>query len=222
MQYLEERQAVLNCAREIYTSGMVTGTWGNVSVRVADKQLMIITPSGMDYETLEPEDMVLLDFRGQVVEGKYRPSIETSLHLGIYHRRYDINAVVHVHSPYAVAYAVARKNIPVILEETAQVVGHEVEVAAYAHCGSQQLADIAVQALGNNKKALLLANHGLIALGKDMTEALKVSYIVEKTAMISIYASVLGTPHSLSPEDVSFLNQSFKNYGQKKDGYFNK
>ena len=86
----------------------------------------------------------------------------------------------------------------------------------YAHCGSQQLADIAVQTLGNDKKALLLANHGLIALGKDIPEALKVSYIVEKTAMISIYATVLGTPHSLSPEDVSFLNQSFKSYGQKK------
>ena len=71
-------------------------------------------------------------------------------------------------------------------------------------------------------KGLLLANHGLIALGKDMKEALKVSYIVEKTAMISIYASVLGTPHSLSSEDVSFLNQSFKSYGQKKDGDFKK
>ncbi len=218
MHYFEERQAVLNCAREIYTSGMVTGTWGNVSVRVADKELMIITPSGMDYATLEPEDMVLLDFNGQVVEGKYRPSIETSLHLGIYKQRSDINAVVHVHSPYAVAFAVARKNIPVILEETAQVIGHEVEVAAYARCGSQQLADIAVQALGEEKKALLLANHGLIALGQDIPEALKICYIVEKTAMISVYASVLGTPHSLFPEDVSFLNQSSKSYGQKKDG----
>jgi len=217
MRYLEERQAVLDCAREIYTSGMVTGTWGNVSLRVTGK-LMIITPSGMDYETLEPEDMVLLDFSGQVVEGKYRPSIETSLHLGIYQRRSDINAVVHVHSPYAVAFAVARKNIPVILEETAQVIGHEVEVAAYARCGSQQLADIAVQALGEEKKALLLANHGLIALGQDIPEALKICYIVEKTAMISVYASVLGTPHSLFPEDVSFLNQSSKSYGQKKDG----
>ncbi len=216
MRYLEERQAVLDCAREIYTSGMVTGTWGNVSVRVTGKKLMVITPSGMDYETLEPEDMVLIDFSGQVVEGKYQPSIETSLHRGIYQQRSDIDAVIHVHSPYAVAFAVARKNIPVILEETAQVVGHEVEVASYAHCGSQQLADIAAQALGEDKKALLLANHGLIALGKDIPEALKVSYIVEKTAMISIYASVLGTPHSLSPEDVSFLNQSFKSYGQKK------
>lgn len=216
VQYLEERQAVLNCAREIYSSGMVTGTWGNVSIRVTGKKLMLITPSGMDYQTLEPEDLVLLDLNGQIVEGKYRPSIEAGLHLGIYQQRSDINAVVHVHSPYAVAFAVARKNIPVILEETAQVVGHEVEVARYAHCGSQQLADIAVQALGDKKKALLLANHGLITLGEDLTEALKVSYIVEKTAMISIYASTLGTIHSLSPEDVSFLNQSFKNYGQEK------
>lgn len=216
MQYLNERQLVLNCAREIYHSGMVTGTWGNVSVRAKNKELMVITPSGMDYNVLEPEDMVLVDFSGKVIEGQYRPSVETSMHLGIYQRRADIHAIVHAHSPYAVAFSVARKNIPVILEETAQVVGHEVKVAAYAHCGTQQLADNVAKALTGNKKAVLLANHGLVALGQDITEALKVAHIVEKTAMISIYARTLGPVHSLSAEDVAYLNHSFKSYGQEK------
>lgn len=216
MQYLKEREAVLNCAREIYKSGMVTGTWGNVSTRVENQELMVITPSGMDYNLLEPQDMVLLDFTSEVVEGQYRPSVETPIHLGIYQQRPDVNAVVHVHSPYAVAFAVARQNIPVILEETAQVVGHEIEVAAYAHCGTQSLADNVIQALGTDKKTVLLANHGLVALGRNIAEALKVCYIVEKTAMIALQASTLGSVNALSDEDIAILNQAFKSYGQEK------
>lgn len=216
MQCLKEREAVLNCAREIYKSGMVTGTWGNVSARVENRELMVITPSGMDYNLLEPPDMVLLDFAGQVVEGQYRPSIEAPMHLSIYHERPEVNAVVHVHSPYAVAFAVARHNIPVILEETAQVVGHEIEVAAYAHCGTRLLADNVLKALGTDKKVVLLANHGLVALGKDMAEALKICYIVEKTAMIALNARILGPVHVLAADDVAILNQSFKSYGQEK------
>jgi len=216
MQYQSEKESVLNCAREIYSSGMVTGTWGNVSVKVENQELMVITPSGMDYNSLEPQDMVLLDFDGKVVEGVYRPSVETPIHMGIYQRRPGVNAVVHVHSPYAVAFSVARRSIPVILEETAQIVGHEIEIAAYAHCGTQSLADNVISALGKDKKAVLLANHGLVALGKDMAEALKVCYIVEKTAMIAIYASTLGSINPLSSEDVAILNQNFKSYGQQK------
>jgi L-fuculose-phosphate aldolase len=170
----------------------------------------------MDYSLLEPQDLILLDATGKVVEGSYRPSVETPMHLRIYRQRSDVNAVVHVHSPYAVAYAVARRSIPVILEETAQVVGHEIAVAAYAHCGTQALADNVMQALGSDKKAVLLANHGLVAVGKDMAEALKVCYIVEKTAMIALHASTLGTVQALSDKDIAILNQSFKNYGQKK------
>jgi L-ribulose-5-phosphate 4-epimerase len=216
MQYQMERESVLNSAREIYNSGMVTGTWGNVSAKVKNQELMVITPSGMDYNSLEPQDMVVVDFEGKVVEGSYRPSVETPLHLGIYQKRPDVNAIVHVHSPYAVAFSVARRTIPVILEETAQVVGHEIEIAAYAHCGTQSLADNVISALGKDKRAVLLANHGLVALGKDMAEALKVCYIVEKTAMIAIYASALGSINPLSGEDVAVLNSNFKSYGQQK------
>lgn len=216
MQCLNERKTVLDCAREIYKSGMVTGTWGNVSARAENRGLIVITPSGMDYNLLEPQDMVLLNFTSEVVEGQYRPSVETPIHLGIYQQRPDVNAVVHVHSPYAVAFAVARRNIPVILEETAQVVGHEIEVAAYAHCGTQTLADNVIQALGSEKKAVLLANHGLVAVGKDIAEALKVCYIVEKTAIIALHATTLGSVNTLSDEDVVILNQNFKSYGQKK------
>ncbi|MGI5911993.1 MAG: class II aldolase/adducin family protein [Syntrophomonadaceae bacterium] len=216
MRYLKEREGVLNCAREIYESGMVTGTWGNVSSRIKGQELFIITPSGMNYSLLQPQDMVLLDLAGKVIAGQYRPSVETPLHLSIYQHRSDINAVVHVHSPYATAFAVARKSIPVILEETAQVVGHEIGVADYAPCGTQVLADNVLNTLGTDNKAVLLANHGLVALGQDIAEALKICYIIEETAMIFIQANTLGMVYSLAAEDIAFLHKSFKSYGQEK------
>jgi len=216
MRYWQERRAVLQTAKDIFETGLVIGTWGNVSARVEGEPYMVITPSGMDYETLTVEDMIVVDWERNVVEGEFKPSVETPLHLEIYRKRPDISAVVHVHSPWATAFAVAGQHIPVILEETAQVIGHEVGIAAYAPCGSKQLAKNVVQALGEEKIAILLANHGLIGLGEDTASALRVCQIAEKTAMIAIYAKALGAAKALAPEDVELLNRGFKHYGQKR------
>ena len=116
LQYQQERKELLQIAQEIFSSGLVSGTWGNVSLRVSGPGLMLITPSGMDYNQMEAEDMVLLYGEEKVLAGNYKPSVETPLHLGIYKKRPEINAIVHVHSLYATAFAVARQNIPVILE----------------------------------------------------------------------------------------------------------
>ncbi|MEN6326580.1 MAG: class II aldolase/adducin family protein [Syntrophomonas sp.] len=216
MQYLQQRQEVLQAAKEIYEAQLVSGTWGNVSVKVPDQSLLVITPSGMEYETLSIEDIALVDWEQKLVEGKFKPSVETPLHLEIYKKRPDIKAIVHVHSLHATAFAVARQNIPVILEETAQIIGHEIRVTTYAPCGSKQLVENTMKALGKDRKAALLANHGLIGMGADIAEALKVCYITEKTAQIAIYARTLGPLHSLRAEDIEHLQQSFKQYGQKK------
>ncbi|HZK43269.1 MAG TPA: class II aldolase/adducin family protein [Syntrophomonadaceae bacterium] len=215
MNYYEYKRKVYETAIEIYSSNLVTGTWGNVSHRI-NSDLFIITPSGMDYNSLESEDMLVVDKDGQVIEGKYKPSIETPMHISIYQARPDVNAIVHVHSPYATAFAVANKAIPVILEETAQVIGHPVEVAAYAICGSEELADEVTQCVSNKEKAVLLANHGLVALEENMEAALKVCFIAEKTAMIAMYASQIGQINVLSKEDILILNEDFKSYGQSK------
>ncbi|HBK53089.1 class II aldolase/adducin family protein [Syntrophomonas wolfei] len=217
LQYQQERKELLQIAQEIFSSGLVSGTWGNVSLRVSGPGLMLITPSGMDYNQMEAEDMVLLDGEEKVLAGKYKPSVETPLHLGIYKKRPEINAIVHVHSLYATAFAVARQNIPVILEEAAQVIGHEVRVAPYALCGSQQLAENVLKVLGKDKRAVLLANHGLLGLGGNLPEALRVCLVAERTARIAIYSRVLGPLHSLRAEDILSLRQAFRNYGQKKD-----
>ncbi len=215
MNYEDIKREVYETAKKIYDSNLVTGTWGNVSCRI-NQELCVITPSGMDYNSLTPADMVILDKNGQIVAGKYRPSIESSMHIKIYQNRLDVNGIVHVHSPYATAFAVANQSIPVILEETAQVIGHPIPVAKYAICGSEALAQEVIQCLNNRENAVLLANHGLVGLGTNLENALRVCFIAEKTAMIAIHASKLGQLNSLSEEDTEQLHEGFKYYGQSK------
>jgi len=217
MIFYNERKQVLNTAREIFAAKLVSGTWGNVSLRISEN-LIAITPSGMDYNTLDHGDMVIVDGDQKVVDGLLKPSIETPLHLGIYKNRPEINAIVHVHSPYATTFAVAGQSIPVILEETAQTIGHEIKVAPYAHCGTDELVDNVLRTLGSQQMAVLLANHGLVGLGETASAALKVCYVAEKTAMVSIMARTLGSVNVLLPEDVEYLHREFKYYsqGQKK------
>lgn len=216
MQYLQARQQVLKTAQEILAARLVIGTWGNVSMRIPGEELMVITPSGMDYEILTPEDMALVDFQQELVEGPYQPSTETPMHSEIYKRRPDAGAIVHVHSPYAAAFAVAGQPIPVVLEETAQAIGHPVMVAPYARCGTRQLASSAAATLGENGRAVLLSMHGLLTLGPDLKEALKVCYVVEKTAMVALYAKTLGPVPCLDDDDVKLLHRKFQSYQQKK------
>lgn len=216
MVCLEERNQVLRAARGIASAGLVIGTWGNVSVRASHYPWVVITPSGMEYSSMTVEDMVVVDNNSQVMQGSRLPSVETLLHLEIYRQRSDVGAIVHVHSPYAAAFAVAGRSIPVILEETAQVIGHEVSVAPYARCGTRELAGQAAQCLGNTNKAVLLANHGLVALGDNISNALKVCYIVEKTARVALYAHLLGRVNVLGPDETSILSEEFKSYGQVK------
>jgi L-fuculose-phosphate aldolase len=213
---MQERQEVLYAAREIAGSGMVIGTWGNVSARSREVQGFVITPSGMDYATLNAEDMVVVDYNRQVLEGRFKPSAETPLHLAVYLARSDVNAIVHVHSPFATAFAVAGMSIPVVLEETAQAIGHEIAVVPYAITGSRRLGEYTVQTLGSEGCAALLANHGVIGCGATVAQALRICYVAEQTAQVALYARMLGSVRDLAPEEVYRLHEGFKNYGQKK------
>lgn len=216
MNYREEREAVLSAVWEIFDSGLVTGTWGNASARCKGTNMFIITPSGMSYDTLNIEDMVLVDGSNQVVEGNFKPSIEVPMHVGIYNTRPDVQAIVHTHSTYAKAFGVARKSLPVILDEIAQVIGHEVTVADYAVAGTDELADNIITALGKDKYAVFMAHHGLITLGSSMADALKKAHIIERACEVCIYAQVLGGINTLDKRDIEALNKNFKHYGQKK------
>lgn len=216
MKYLQQRHDVLIAAQTMAKAHMVVGTWGNVSIRVPDQPYLLITPSGMKYETMTIDDLVMVDWSGKVIEGKWKPSVETPTHARIYEHRPDVQAIVHVHSTHLTAFAVARQSVPVILEETAQVIGHEIKTADYAMCGTAELADNVVNTLGTGT-AVLLANHGMVGVGKNMEGALRVCIIAEETARIALLAQSLDQAHTLSPSEVAILHRGFARYGQKKE-----
>lgn len=209
------RQEILETGRKMLDRGLVTATWGNISCRVEGKELIAITPSGMEYDKITEEDIVVLDMQGSVVLGQRKPSIEVPLHLALYKGREDIGAVVHTHSTFATALACAHKHIAPIVEELVQVVGGDVRVARYALPGSDLLASNVLAAI-RDRQAALLANHGVVGVAKTLEEALKACEIVEKSAMITVFCSMVGQPVPISFEDVQTMRKSYTtDYGQK-------
>ncbi len=209
------KQQILRAGRDMLKKGLVAATWGNISCKVEGKDCIAITPSGMEYGSLAAEDIVILDTKGNVVEGKRKPSTEMPLHLRLYKNREDIGAVVHTHSTYSMAFACVHKSIEPIAEELAQVTGGEVKVADYALPGSEALASNVLTALGN-RNAVLLANHGLVGVAQTLKEALKVCEIVEKGAKITILCNMIRRPVCISAEDVQTMREGYiEDYGQK-------
>ncbi|MQL51720.1 class II aldolase/adducin family protein [Desulfofundulus thermobenzoicus] len=204
------KEQVYKMGLRMGTSGLVTGTWGNISARVPRENLVVISPSGIPYATLQPRDMVVLDMEGRVVEGERKPSTEYRLHLGIYNARPDVQAIMHTHSVFASALAVARKPIPPILEDLAQMVGNGVAVARYARAGTEELARAAVEAL-ENRGAVLLANHGVVGVGRNLEEAFMVCQVVEKSAKVYVWADLVGQPAVLPLEEVEVLRDCYLN-----------
>ncbi|NYE58325.1 class II aldolase/adducin family protein [Carboxydothermus ferrireducens] len=208
------REELLAAAREVVLEGLVVSPWGNLSLRISDDSFLI-TPSGVDYKTMDSEDLVEIGLDGNIKQGKLKPSSEYQLHLEIYKARRDIRAIVHTHSPYASAFAVARKRLPAVIEDLAQIVGGDIEVAKYALPGTGVLARNAVLALGN-KFAVLLANHGVVGVGRNMEEALRVVRVVEKGAKISLLSTIIGGPVLLEPEEIQVMHDFYLNkYGQR-------
>ena len=203
----ELKQSVVLGGRQMIERNLVAGTWGNISLRNDAGNRIVITPSGRPYNELNPADIVVVDEEGTVVEGS-RPSSELLLHMAIYAARPDVRAIVHTHSLYATACAVAGEAIPPCLEELVQVVGGGVNVAHYALPGTAQLAQNAVDAL-EDRTAVLLANHGAVACGPSLKEALLVAELVEKAAQIHAIAGQLGGARRLSEEDVQLMRRYY-------------
>lgn len=201
------RQSVLDAGRRMAELGLVAGTWGNISMRSADGERIAITPSGRPYDSLGTADIVVVDNKGQIIEGE-TPSSELPLHMAMYRARTDVRAVVHTHSLYATACAVAGVAIPPSLEEMVQAVGGEVAVARYALPGTLELAEAAVAALAD-RSAVLLSNHGVVACGPSLREALLVAQLVEKAAQVHAIAVQLGGARRLSAEDVSMMRKFY-------------
>ena len=172
------RDDVIAIARRMAALGLVTGTLGNVSCRLGER--ILITPSGLDYEAMRPEDVVLLDLSGGVVEGDCLPSSEVRLHLAVYARIPDACAIVHTHSPQAVRAGDVKDELPA--GESA-VLRATVPVAPYQPPGTQELADRAVDLMADrNANAVILGRHGVVGVGRDLDEAFEVCRDVERLA----------------------------------------
>ena len=205
-----ERQAVVKTAQEMWRLGLVAGSSGNVSLRLsADPPLFAITPSQRPYASLRWEDVALVDQGGELVQGDLAPSSERLLHLGVYAARGDAGAVIHCHPVYASVCAVAGLEVPPIVDELVVLVGGAIQLADYAFPGTEEMGAYASRALGE-RKAALLRNHGMVALGRDLAEALEVCQLVERAAHVFVTARLLGRAQTLPPEVVAAEAEMFR------------
>jgi len=195
---VELRRKIVRAFQYLESLGVNFGYSGNISVRIGSDRILI-SPSGRRKSDLVPEDLLVVDLSGRVIEGSGRPSVELPTHIAIYKARMDVNAIVHVHPVYASVFAVLREGIPPVLEETVIYVGGEVQVADYAPTGSPQLGENIVKALGD-RSAVILANHGILTVGRTLDEAVDTAVYVERAAKVYLLARLAGKPHPLPDE----------------------
>lgn len=194
----EAREAVLSAAKNAFAAKLFAGTSGNLSVRISDENLVAITPTCIRYETMTLDDIVLIDFDGNVVEGHHKQSSEWQMHLEVMRQMSSVNAVVHTHSPYATAFAVVHRRIPQVLIEMIPFLGGDVPLADYAQPGTLALGTNAVRALGHDRFGCLMANHGVLTIGETIAQAYLRAEYVEDAAKICAYAEGLGKPVIIS------------------------
>ena len=238
------RQEVVDAGLTLAHSGMTIGTYGNISRRV-NENCIAITPSGRDYEQLTAADIVITDLAGEVqkteasgpaqemdgpdaeqgnrAKGSDKtasvslcPSSELWLHLEIYKNFPEARAVVHTHSVYASALAVAHKDLPPIIEDLAQITGGAVRCTEYALAGTKLLGQKAVEAMQGGRSAALLANHGAVCWGRNLKEALATAQLLEKAAQIYCIAHSFGSPFPLNEKTVNTVHDFYLNHYSRR------
>ncbi len=205
------RSALLQTSRRMVELGLNRGTAGNASVRCGDN--ILITPSALPLEEIREQDLVLLAADGKVLKGG-KPSSEWFFHRDILAARSEIGAVLHMHSPYATTMACLRRNIPAVHYMVAMAGGSDIRCTPYSVFGEQELSDHALEAL-QGRMACLLGNHGMIALGKDLDEALFIANEVEFLCEIYWRTLQVGEPHILTAQQMHEVKQKFVNYKKR-------
>jgi len=211
-----KREQLLNISQQLVSLGLNRGTAGNVSVRADNAKGQpgfLITPTGLVVDKMTSSDMVWMDFSGNSI-GIHPPSSEWRFHQDILHQKPQVNAVIHTHSLYASTLSTFRKDIPPFHYMIALAGGDSIRCAPYALFGSQQLSDNAVEAL-NGRKACLLGNHGMIAVGETLEKALEITQEVETLCEQYILALQVGEPHILSQQEMLEVLEKFKTYGSR-------
>ncbi len=204
------REQIVAACKKLESAGLNRGTSGNVSCR--EKDHFLVTPSGVPVDEITPSRIVAVGYDGKVI-GIGKPSSEWHFHCDILQARQDIGAVVHAHSPYATAIACLREDIPAFHYMIAVAGGDSIRCAPYALFGTDTLSRHAVEAL-DGRKACLLANHGMITLGRDLDEAMAIAVEVESLCQQYLLARQAGRPTLLSTEEMQQVIEKFKNYGR--------
>jgi L-ribulose-5-phosphate 4-epimerase len=212
LEKLKEELVALHL--ELPKNNLVAWTGGNVSARDAETGLVVIKASGVRYEEMRPEHMVVADLDGRIVEGDYKPSSDVHSHLYIYKHRPDVGGVVHTHSRYATAFAAVGKEIPCVLTAMGDEFGGPIPCGGFALIGDEAIGKVVVETIGESP-AVLLKNHGVFTIGKNATAAVKAAVMTEDVAATVWMALQIGTPDVIPQEDVEKLHYRYTHvYGQ--------
>jgi len=202
----ETKEMVLWTAKEMLRTNLVEGTAGNLGARLPDGNA-VLTPSSLDYMEMTLDDLVVTDLDGNVLEGERGPTTEKALHLSAMRMHDDIDATMHCHAKFATMFAVTRQPIPAVIEEVVVFIGGDVDVADYRTTGTDELADEVAKRV-ENRAAVLMANHGIFAVGKTPKDVLHIASLVERTAEIVWGARQIGEVVPIPDE----VNQTFAGY----------
>lgn len=204
------QEIIQKTALDAYLEKLVAGTSGNVSIYDREKEVMAITPTNIDYRIMKPEDVVLMKLDGTIVNGALKPSSEWRLHASIYAGMDTVNSVIHTHSQHATGFAVTHKEIPLILVEMLPFLGGSIPVADFGLPGTDEVGKNAVKALTNPpRNAALLANHGVVAVGKNIAQTYIRAVYVEDAATIYYYSLQNGEPFTVPKEAETVLRERY-------------
>ena len=209
MLYKEAREALLKCTLRLYREGLVQLHSGNVSVRVSDEHL-VITPTGIFYDDMSEEDLVVTDLNGGHVEGRHKSSSETPMHTTVYKNMNEVKAIAHTHSPFALAFATVGRSIPVISTEGLAVRG-PIPVADYAYPGTEAQGWSAVNAMKGPPYVMgtLLKNHGVLVTGANLSHAYSIAYRIEMAAKVFFLALQIGEPDTLTDDQIKEIRNVY-------------
>jgi L-ribulose-5-phosphate 4-epimerase len=208
------KEELVHLHHELPKNNLVVWTGGNISARDFESGLVVIKPSGVRYEDLGMEDMVVIDLDNRVVEGHLNPSSDTATHLYIYKHLPQVGGVVHTHSPYATAFSAVNLSIPVVLTAIADEFGGPIPCAGFALIGDEAIGKLVVESIGDSS-AILLKNHGVFTIGKNAEAALKAAVMTEENAKTVWLAMQIGKPDDIPADQVQKLHYRYKNvYGQ--------
>lgn len=213
----KEREQIVEYGKKMSLAGLCPGTSGNISIYDPESGLMAITPSGIDYFAIQPEDIVVSDLNARVVEGSRKPSSEWGLHTIFYQRKANARAVVHTHSVFCTTLSVLGQGIEAVHYVIGDALVPRVPCAPYRLFGTPELAEEAINCCGESN-AVLLANHGIVCCGETLPSAFSLARNLEYVAELQYRAMCVGTPNILNAEQMAEVMERFKSYGQPNSG----